>query len=88
MIQIVLPLIVKRTNFIGTLGTTRTIRRYKCSIPEKMINLQKKFQEKNNVPIHLKGGAKDKLLYLTTMGLTGCGLFYTMIFLAGYIIND
>uniref|UniRef100_A0A1I8Q1L6 Uncharacterized protein n=1 Tax=Stomoxys calcitrans TaxID=35570 RepID=A0A1I8Q1L6_STOCA len=60
----------------------------KCPVPPKMLELQKKFQQKNNLPIHLKGGAKDKLLYLTTMGLTGGGLLYTLVFLAGYIIND
>ncbi|XP_073816010.1 cytochrome c oxidase subunit 7A2, mitochondrial-like [Musca autumnalis] len=63
-------------------------QRYKSTLQPKMIRLQQKFQEKNNLPIHLKGGAKDKLLFLTTMGLTGCGLVYTLVFLAGYIIFD
>lgn len=62
-------------------------QRPKCSIPPKMQRLQRRFQEKNNLPVHLKGGALDKMLYLSTLGLSGCGLFGTLVFLAGYIID-
>ncbi|KAM4625370.1 cytochrome c oxidase subunit 7A2, mitochondrial-like [Polymixia lowei] len=34
---------------------------------------QKLFQEDNGMPIHLKGGSKDALLYRATMGLTVFG---------------
>merc|ERR1712142_1092998 len=39
---------------------------------------QKLFQEDNGVPIHLKGGTKDALLYRTTIGLTIFGSFYVV----------
>uniref|UniRef100_A0A3Q1F8R2 Cytochrome c oxidase subunit 7A2, mitochondrial n=1 Tax=Acanthochromis polyacanthus TaxID=80966 RepID=A0A3Q1F8R2_9TELE len=35
-------------------------------------------QEDNGMPIHLKGGSKDTLLYRTTMALT--------VFGAGYVV--
>ncbi|XP_051502274.1 cytochrome c oxidase subunit 7A2, mitochondrial-like isoform X1 [Myxocyprinus asiaticus] len=43
---------------------------------------QKMFQEDNGMPVHLKGGAKDALLYRATMALTvfGCGyVVYALI---------
>merc|ERR1712071_212650 len=43
-------------------------------VPEK----QKMFQEDNGMPIHLKGGAKDALLYRATMGLTILGTAYVV----------
>ncbi|KAL2081859.1 hypothetical protein ACEWY4_021677 [Coilia grayii] len=38
-------------------------------VPQK----QKMFQEDNGVPVHLKGGAVDAILYRATMGLTIMG---------------
>ncbi|XP_059375414.1 cytochrome c oxidase subunit 7A2, mitochondrial-like [Carassius carassius] len=43
---------------------------------------QKMFQEDNGMPVHLKGGATDALLYRATMALTvfGCGyVLYSLI---------
>ncbi|XP_071377944.1 cytochrome c oxidase subunit 7A2, mitochondrial-like [Centroberyx affinis] len=41
---------------------------------------QKLFQEDNGMPIHLKGGTKDALLYRATMTLT--------IFGSGYVVYE
>ncbi|TRZ04360.1 hypothetical protein DNTS_015172 [Danionella cerebrum] len=47
-------------------------RRLENKVPEK----QKLFQEDNDVPIHLKGGIVDELLYRLTMGLAIFGTIY------------
>uniref|UniRef100_A0A8C5GPL5 Cytochrome c oxidase subunit 7A2, mitochondrial n=1 Tax=Gouania willdenowi TaxID=441366 RepID=A0A8C5GPL5_GOUWI len=39
---------------------------------------QKLFQEDNGMPIHLKGGSKDALLYRATMTLTVFGIGYVV----------
>ncbi|XP_060918569.1 cytochrome c oxidase subunit 7A2, mitochondrial-like [Labrus mixtus] len=41
---------------------------------------QKVFQEDNGLPIHLKGGTKDVLLYTATMILT--------VFGSGYVVYE
>ncbi|XP_059209571.1 cytochrome c oxidase subunit 7A2, mitochondrial [Centropristis striata] len=41
---------------------------------------QKLFQENNGMPIHLKGGTKDALLYRATMTLT--------VFGSGYVVYE
>ncbi|XP_078134325.1 cytochrome c oxidase subunit 7A2, mitochondrial-like [Sander vitreus] len=46
------------------------------SVKEK----QKLFQEDNGIPIHLKGGSKDALLYRATMTLT--------VFGSGYVVYE
>ncbi|KAI3364626.1 hypothetical protein L3Q82_011406, partial [Scortum barcoo] len=47
-------------------GISSSARRQVNRVPEK----QKLFQEDNGVPVHLKGGSADALLYRTTMALT------------------
>ncbi|XP_026165203.1 cytochrome c oxidase subunit 7A-related protein, mitochondrial-like [Mastacembelus armatus] len=42
-------------------------------------DLQKIFQRADGVPVHLKGGLIDKLLYRTTMGLTVGGVVYCLV---------
>merc|ERR1712035_229548 len=42
-------------------------------------DLQKVFQRSVGVPVHLKGGLVDKLLYRTTMGLTIGGALYCLV---------
>ncbi|NXI05335.1 CX7A2 oxidase, partial [Pachycephala philippinensis] len=37
--------------------------------------------EDNGLPVHLKGGAKDALLYRTTAGLTVFGTIYALYYL-------
>merc|ERR1711915_609015 len=44
------------------------------NVPQK----QKLFQEDNGIPVHLKGGTADALLYRTTMALTVLGAGYVM----------
>ncbi|XP_012507014.1 PREDICTED: cytochrome c oxidase subunit 7A1, mitochondrial [Propithecus coquereli] len=39
---------------------------------------QKLFQEDNDLPVHLKGGATDNLLYRLTMGLCLGGTAYSL----------
>uniref|UniRef100_A0A8C6GFR1 Cytochrome c oxidase subunit 7A2, mitochondrial n=1 Tax=Mus spicilegus TaxID=10103 RepID=A0A8C6GFR1_MUSSI len=48
-----------------TISTTSR-RHFENKVPEK----QKLFQEDNGMPVHLKGGASDALLYRATMALT------------------
>ncbi|XP_062863025.1 cytochrome c oxidase subunit 7A2, mitochondrial [Trichomycterus rosablanca] len=42
-------------------------------INNKIATKQKMFQEDNGLPVHLKGGSKDALLYTATMALTVFG---------------
>ncbi|CAH6777949.1 cytochrome c oxidase subunit 7A2, mitochondrial [Phodopus roborovskii] len=63
--------------------TQRTIsstsrRHFENKVPEK----QKLFQEDNGIPVHLKGGASDALLYRLTMALTVGGTVYAIYQLA------
>ncbi|XP_064195950.1 cytochrome c oxidase subunit 7A2, mitochondrial-like [Anguilla rostrata] len=51
-------------------------RQVENKVPEK----QKLFQEDNGMPIHLKGGTRDALLYRFTMVLTVLG--------AGYVVYE
>ncbi|XP_008825281.1 cytochrome c oxidase subunit 7A2, mitochondrial [Nannospalax galili] len=60
-----------------TIGTTSR-RQFENKVPEK----QKLFQEDNGIPVHLKGGASDALLYRLTMALTVGGTAYAMYQLA------
>uniref|UniRef100_A0A3Q4AZ98 Cytochrome c oxidase subunit 7A2-like, mitochondrial n=1 Tax=Mola mola TaxID=94237 RepID=A0A3Q4AZ98_MOLML len=41
--------------------------------------LQKVFQRPDGIPVHLKGGLMDKLLYRTTMSLTIGGALYCLM---------
>ncbi|XP_041814710.1 cytochrome c oxidase subunit 7A2, mitochondrial [Chelmon rostratus] len=49
-------------------------RQVENKVPQK----QKLFQEDNDMPIHLKGGTSDALLYRTTMVLTVLGTGYVV----------
>ncbi|KAJ8356089.1 hypothetical protein SKAU_G00188830 [Synaphobranchus kaupii] len=51
-------------------------RRMENKVPEK----QKLFQEDNGMPVHLKGGTKDALMYRATMALTVMG--------AGFVVYE
>ncbi|KAJ8275021.1 hypothetical protein COCON_G00096460 [Conger conger] len=51
-------------------------------VENKVPHYQKLFQEDNGIPVHLKGGTKDALLYRCTMVLTVVGtgyFFYSLI---------
>ncbi|KAK6490156.1 cytochrome c oxidase subunit 7A2 [Huso huso] len=56
-----------------TLSTTAR-RQVQNKVPEK----QKMFQEDNGIPVHLKGGVSDALLYRFTMALTVLGTGYVV----------
>ncbi|KAL7384279.1 hypothetical protein ABVT39_027517 [Epinephelus coioides] len=45
----------------------------------KVPDLQKLFQRSDGVPIHLKKGLMDRLLYRSTMGLTVGGALYCLM---------
>uniref|UniRef100_A0A3Q0R0B9 Cytochrome c oxidase subunit 7A2, mitochondrial n=1 Tax=Amphilophus citrinellus TaxID=61819 RepID=A0A3Q0R0B9_AMPCI len=49
-------------------------RQVENKVPQK----QKVFQEDNGVPVHLKGGTADVLLYRATMALTVVGVGYVL----------
>ncbi|XP_041832541.1 cytochrome c oxidase subunit 7A2, mitochondrial-like [Melanotaenia boesemani] len=60
-------------------------RRSICSsarrqVENKVPKNQKVFQEDNGMPVHLKGGSGDALLYRATMTLT--------VFGAGYVVYE
>ena len=55
--------------------STASRRQFENKIPEK----QKQFQEDNGIPVHLKGGVADALLYRATMMLTVGGTAYAII---------
>uniref|UniRef100_A0A8C0M9W6 Cytochrome c oxidase subunit 7A2, mitochondrial n=2 Tax=Canis lupus TaxID=9612 RepID=A0A8C0M9W6_CANLF len=50
----------------GTSNITVSRRQFENKVPEK----QKLFQEDNGIPVHLKDGVADALLYRATMMLT------------------
>ncbi|NXG01325.1 CX7A2 oxidase, partial [Sakesphorus luctuosus] len=57
--------------------STASRRQIENRVPEH----QKLFQEDNGLPVHLKGGVKDALLYRTTMGLSVFGTIYALYYL-------
>ncbi|XP_006729845.2 LOW QUALITY PROTEIN: uncharacterized protein LOC102750117 [Leptonychotes weddellii] len=58
--------------------STASRRQFENKVPEK----QKLFQEDNGIPVHLKGGVADALLYRATMMLTVGGTAYAIYQLA------
>ncbi|XP_030296910.1 cytochrome c oxidase subunit 7A-related protein, mitochondrial-like [Sparus aurata] len=42
-------------------------------------DLQKAFQRSDGIPVHLKRGRMDRLLYRSTMGLTVGGVLYCLV---------
>uniref|UniRef100_A0A9L0J7X5 Cytochrome c oxidase subunit 7A2, mitochondrial n=1 Tax=Equus asinus TaxID=9793 RepID=A0A9L0J7X5_EQUAS len=58
--------------------STASRRQFENKVPEK----QKLFQEDNGIPVHLKGGIADALLYRATMILTVGGTAYAIYQLA------
>ncbi|KAH8276806.1 hypothetical protein KR026_001065, partial [Drosophila bipectinata] len=55
-------------------------------IPPKMEKLRKRFQEDNELPVFLKGGGMDKLLYRLTWVLCFIGLAGDLVLWFGYIL--
>uniref|UniRef100_A0A3B1IDN0 Cytochrome c oxidase subunit 7A2, mitochondrial n=1 Tax=Astyanax mexicanus TaxID=7994 RepID=A0A3B1IDN0_ASTMX len=54
--------------------TTTAQRQVENQVPQK----QKLFQADNGLPVHLKGGASDAVLYRATMGLTVMGTLFVL----------
>ncbi|XP_068135477.1 cytochrome c oxidase subunit 7A2, mitochondrial [Hyperolius riggenbachi] len=54
--------------------STSTRKSLQNKVPEK----QKLFQADNDIPVHLKGGLGDVMLYRITMGLTIAGTGYAV----------
>ncbi|XP_069196148.1 cytochrome c oxidase subunit 7A2, mitochondrial-like [Procambarus clarkii] len=56
------------------------------TVPEALLGKMRHFQQHNNIPVHLKGGPIDKVLFGSTLvlcavGLAGCfQFFYSMAF--------
>ncbi|NXC16405.1 CX7A2 oxidase, partial [Corythaeola cristata] len=57
--------------------STASRRQFENRVAEK----QKLFQEDNGIPVHLKGGIMDALLYRVTMGLSVFGKVNAKIFM-------
>ncbi|XP_056139582.1 cytochrome c oxidase subunit 7A2, mitochondrial [Lampris incognitus] len=64
------PLLARRTFSISA-------RQLRNKVPEA----QKLFQEDNGLPVHIKGGTADVLLYRATMTLTIAGSCYSLYWL-------
>ncbi|XP_072265888.1 cytochrome c oxidase subunit 7A2-like, mitochondrial isoform X2 [Pyxicephalus adspersus] len=56
-------------------GDSASDNMFKNRVPE----LQKLFQKPDGIPVHLKRGYTDRLLYRTTMALTVGGTIYCLI---------
>ncbi|XP_061669210.1 cytochrome c oxidase subunit 7A2, mitochondrial-like [Syngnathoides biaculeatus] len=61
----------------------QVVRRTFCSsarrpVENQVPKNQKHFQEDNGIPVHLKGGTGDALLYRATMTLTVLGVGYVL----------
>ncbi|XP_004526675.1 cytochrome c oxidase subunit 7A1, mitochondrial [Ceratitis capitata] len=56
------------------------------ALPDGLANSMKKFQAHNNVPVFLKGGPADKVLFGLTVGLCGLGIvsMLEMIYTLGF----
>ncbi|KAF4520602.1 hypothetical protein B566_EDAN006013 [Ephemera danica] len=52
-------------------------------VPEALKKKMELFQRADGVPIHLKGGPFDRILFGTTMALCGVGILLTLNFLYG-----
>ncbi|XP_008292861.1 cytochrome c oxidase subunit 7A2, mitochondrial-like [Stegastes partitus] len=69
--------------FRNVLALQQVARRTICSsarrqVENKVPQNQKHFQDDNGLPVHLKGGTSDAVLYATTMMLTAVGVGYVV----------
>ncbi|XP_077566362.1 cytochrome c oxidase subunit 7A2b [Stigmatopora nigra] len=67
----------------GIFALQQVVRRNFCgsarrSVENQVPKNQKLFQEDNGIPVHLKGGTADALLYRATMTLTVLGVGYVL----------
>uniref|UniRef100_A0A1A9WC06 Uncharacterized protein n=1 Tax=Glossina brevipalpis TaxID=37001 RepID=A0A1A9WC06_9MUSC len=68
-------------------GDGGALAKQSLGVSPKILRYQKHFQKKNNVPVFLKGGQNDVILYYTTLALSGLGLILNIVFFFGYIID-
>nr|XP_057935647.1 cytochrome c oxidase subunit 7A2, mitochondrial [Doryrhamphus excisus] len=59
----------------------RTFSTSSRHLRNKVPEAQKLFQQDNGLPVHIKGGAGDVILYRATMTLTIAGCCYSMYWL-------
>ncbi|CAL1571301.1 unnamed protein product [Knipowitschia caucasica] len=68
---------LRMVSVVVSRGFSRTPQSLKNRVPEA----QRRFQEDNNLPVHIKGGTGDILLYRATMSLTLAGAAYSVYWL-------
>uniref|UniRef100_H3D0S6 Cytochrome c oxidase subunit 7A1, mitochondrial n=1 Tax=Tetraodon nigroviridis TaxID=99883 RepID=H3D0S6_TETNG len=61
--------------------TRRTFSTSARWLKNKVPEAQKRFQEDNGLPVHIKGGTGDVMLYRATMTLTAVGTCYSLYWL-------
>jgi cytochrome c oxidase subunit 7a len=66
------------TTFATPTKLTSSATAYDYAGKNKVPELQKFFQKADGMPIHLKGGLPDQMLYQTTMALTMGGTIYCL----------
>ncbi|KAM9113125.1 cytochrome c oxidase subunit 7A1, mitochondrial [Pangshura tecta] len=64
------------TSRVGSLRSFATSTRHQ--VKNKVLEHQKLFQVDNGLPVHLKGGMADGLLYRLTMTITVFGCCYSV----------
>ncbi|XP_069765643.1 cytochrome c oxidase subunit 7A1, mitochondrial [Narcine bancroftii] len=71
--------------FLASRSFSTTVRH---QLRNRVLENQKIFQADNNLPVHLKGGTVDAVLYRITMAITVGGTCYSLynLFLAAFPI--
>ncbi|XP_077359742.1 cytochrome c oxidase subunit 7A2-like, mitochondrial [Festucalex cinctus] len=64
---------------VPTKVVSDTPSRVEYMLPNRVPHFQKLFQKPDGVPVHLKRGLPDLLLYRTTMALTIGGTIYCLV---------
>ncbi|XP_051255702.1 cytochrome c oxidase subunit 7A2, mitochondrial isoform X1 [Dicentrarchus labrax] len=67
----------KKLPVLASRAFSSSARQLKNKVPEA----QKLFQEDNGLPVHIKGGTGDMMLYRATMTLTIAGTCYSLYWL-------
>ncbi|XP_017297443.1 cytochrome c oxidase subunit 7A2, mitochondrial [Kryptolebias marmoratus] len=68
---------LQKVPLLASRAFSSSCRHLKNKVPEA----QKLFQEDNGLPVHIKGGSRDVLLYRATMTLTVVGTCYSLYLL-------
>ncbi|CAL8352148.1 unnamed protein product [Lota lota] len=70
-----------KMNHLLRLSSFRSFSSTSRQLRNKVPDAQKVFQEDNGLPVHIKGGTSDVLLYRATMTLTLAGTGYSIYWL-------